>query len=155
MARPAPGSRVWAATRWLADLSSGRQRGRRRRWRLRSRLRGSSRPGRIGWHTEPNPGRPQGTVYGRRPAAQPPSGSGQPPSRPAQYQSDRPLERSGSVTGHILAQGRRDGPTPKTRTAKVLIVMVLVLAFLIAIGLLGATLASDTINDLLGGLLDG
>jgi hypothetical protein len=72
---------------------------------------------------------------------------------PATYHPGSPLESSGSLTGHILAQGRTDGPTPKRSTAKVLIVMALVLVLLVAIGLLGATVARDTINDLLGGIL--
>ncbi|GAA2705067.1 hypothetical protein [Micromonospora olivasterospora] len=64
------------------------------------------------------------------------------------------LETSGSLTGHILAQGWSDSPTPRSSTRKVVIVLVASLAVLVAIGLLVVLLAGDAMNGLMGGLLD-
>jgi hypothetical protein len=66
-----------------------------------------------------------------------------------------PLENSGSLTGHILSQGRADGPAPKSNTAKVLLVGAVLLAVLVAIGLIAATVAGDAVTDLFGGIIDG
>lgn len=62
------------------------------------------------------------------------------------------LENSGSLTGHILSQGRHDGPTPKSRTAKVLIVLLVILGVLVVGGLVGAIFFQDAITKLLDGL---
>jgi hypothetical protein len=59
-----------------------------------------------------------------------------------------PLESSGSLTGHILAQGYADRPTPKSRTAKVLVIGLVLLGVLVVAGLLAATVASDAVKDL-------
>jgi hypothetical protein len=64
------------------------------------------------------------------------------------------VETSGSLTGHILGQGRPDTPTPKSRTTKVIIILAVVLVVMVALGLLAATLFNDMISDLLGGALD-
>jgi hypothetical protein len=65
------------------------------------------------------------------------------------------VENSGSLTGHILAQGRSDDPTPPTNTARVLLIMALVLGFLVAVGVLAVLLAGDTFTNLFDGLLNG
>jgi hypothetical protein len=90
--------------------------------------------------------RPAGTVYGRGAAL---------PGPVTTSPSAGPVETSGSLTGHILAQGAADRPTPKSRTAKVVLIMLVVLAILVALGLLGATVARDTISALLNRLIGG
>lgn len=70
------------------------------------------------------------------------------------FQTPNPVESSGSLTGHILGQGRADTPTPRSRTAKVVIILVVVLVVMVLLGLLAATLFNDMISDLLGGALD-
>jgi hypothetical protein len=75
----------------------------------------------------------------------------QPPSFPPQ---PSPLESSGSLTGHILSRGHADTPTPKSRTARVIIIMVVVLAVVVGLGFLAATVFNDFLSDLLGGLTD-
>jgi hypothetical protein len=74
---------------------------------------------------------------------------------PSFHQQGSPLEQSGSLTGHILAQGHQDARPPKSRTARVIVVLILVLVLLSAFGLLVATVARDAINDVLKGLLGG
>jgi hypothetical protein len=64
-----------------------------------------------------------------------------------------PLENSGSLTGHILAQGWTDTPTPNTGTMKMIGVLIAGLAVLVAIGLLVVFAAGDTFSALFGGLL--
>jgi hypothetical protein len=88
------------------------------------------------------------------------SGRGDPnqvyyPGRQApQFPQQNPLENSGSLTGHILSRGRADTPTPKSRTARVIIIMVVVLAVLVGLGFLAATVFNDFLSDLLGGLTE-
>jgi hypothetical protein len=65
-----------------------------------------------------------------------------------------PVENSGSLTGHILSQGRADGPAPKSNTAKVLLIGAVLLAALVVIGLIAATVAGDAVSDMFGGVLD-
>lgn len=65
------------------------------------------------------------------------------------------LENSGSLTGHILAQGWADDSTPRGNTAKVLLIMALVLGVLIAVGVLVVFAAGDTFGNLFDGLLNG
>jgi hypothetical protein len=64
-----------------------------------------------------------------------------------------PLESSGSLTGHILAQGEADRPTPKSRTAKVIVIGAVLLGVLVVAGLLAATFASDTVKDIFDSLM--
>jgi hypothetical protein len=66
-----------------------------------------------------------------------------------------PVETSGSLTGHILAQGTVDGPTPRSNTTKVLVVGAVLLAVLVLIGLAAATVAGDAVTELFNGILDG
>jgi len=61
------------------------------------------------------------------------------------------LETSGSLTGHILSQGGADRPTPKTRTAKVIVIGLVLLGVLVLFGLVAAAFA----NDFMGGIFDG
>jgi hypothetical protein len=77
--------------------------------------------------------RPQGTVYG---------GSAGAGSLPA------PMENSGSLTGHILSQGTADLPPPKSRTAKVLLIILGILVVLVGGGLAVAYYFQDFITGL-------
>ncbi|BCB80988.1 hypothetical protein GCM10022251_61000 [Phytohabitans flavus] len=64
-----------------------------------------------------------------------------------------PLENSGSLTGHILSQGRSDGPTSAGNTAKVFLVMALVLGILVAVGALVVLVSGDTFSSLFDSFL--
>jgi hypothetical protein len=68
---------------------------------------------------------------------------------------EHPLETSGSLTGQILSQGNADEPTPKSRTAKVILVMLIGLAILVAVGLLVVLAARDVFPSFFDGLLKG
>ena len=66
-----------------------------------------------------------------------------------------PLETSGSLTGHILSQGYADRPTPKTRTAKVIVIGLVILGVLVLFGVLFATVANDIVTGLFDSLIKG
>jgi hypothetical protein len=97
-------------------------------------------PDQVGWGRDE-----RGTTYGG------PAGVGSTMSMPGGGQ----LENSGSLTGHILAQGRADGPAPRSNTAKVLLIGAVLLVVLVLIGLLAATVAGDAVTDMFSGILDG
>jgi hypothetical protein len=63
------------------------------------------------------------------------------------------LENSGSLTGHILSQGRYDTPPPKSRTTKVVVIMFVVLGLLVVGGLVAAIFFRDAITQLLNGFV--
>ncbi|MEQ4304830.1 hypothetical protein ABNF97_26195 [Plantactinospora sp. B6F1] len=63
------------------------------------------------------------------------------------------VENSGSLTGHILAQGWTDTPAQRTDTGKVVLVLLIGLGILVVIGLLVVLLAGDAFNNLFDGLL--
>jgi hypothetical protein len=63
------------------------------------------------------------------------------------------VETSGSLTGHILAQGWADAPTSKGSTTKVIVALLVGLGVLVLIGLIVAFTAGDLFNKLFGGLL--
>jgi hypothetical protein len=65
-----------------------------------------------------------------------------------------PLENSGSLTGQILSHGRSDGPAPATNTAKVFLIMFLVLGILVAVGALVVLAAGDTFSNLFDTVLN-
>jgi hypothetical protein len=83
------------------------------------------------------PRRSQGTVYGGSPVT----------SQPLTY---RPLEHSGSLTGHILSQGT-DTPPPKSRTTRVVVIMTVVLSVVVILGLIVAVFARNALLDILKG----
>ncbi|MEN3307401.1 MAG: hypothetical protein V7603_3603 [Micromonosporaceae bacterium] len=104
--------------------------------------------------------RPQGTVYGSRPP-QPGTDTGAPAQeQPGQYQPGQfyagpaassleyhsggpgplPLDGSGSLTGHILAQGRPDVPESKPRGSRTVIITLVTIAVLALAAALGAVL---------------
>ncbi|MEU6072196.1 hypothetical protein [Micromonospora sp. NPDC047074] len=65
------------------------------------------------------------------------------------------VENSGSLTGHILAQGWTDTPTEeRSSTTKVVLVLAASLGLLVAISVLVVLLANDTVGGLVGGLLN-
>lgn len=66
-----------------------------------------------------------------------------------------PVENTGSLTGHILAQGWADTPASSESTTKVVVILLIGIAILIAIGLLIVFAAGDTFGGIFGGLLTG
>ncbi|WP_143162573.1 hypothetical protein [Couchioplanes caeruleus] len=67
-----------------------------------------------------------------------------------------PVENSGSLTGHILAQGWRDAPeTQRNSNVKVIVAMLLVLAFLVGVSLLFLFTVGDAFSDMIGGVFQG
>jgi hypothetical protein len=65
-----------------------------------------------------------------------------------------PMESSGSLTGHILAQGWTDTPAARNRgNVKVAVVMLIVLTAMIGVSLLFLFTAGDAMTKMLTGLL--
>ena len=65
-----------------------------------------------------------------------------------------PMESSGSLTGHILAQGWTDTPAAQNRSnVKVAVVMLVVLATMIGMSLLFLFTAGDAMTKMFSGLL--
>ncbi|MGK5676171.1 hypothetical protein ACSNOB_25410 [Micromonospora sp. URMC 106] len=87
-----------------------------------------------------------GTIYG--------GGTDGPGFATVSFPTNNPLENSGSLTGHILAQGWAETPTEeRSSTTKVVIVLAASLGLLVAISVLVVLLATDTIGGLVGGVL--
>jgi hypothetical protein len=64
-----------------------------------------------------------------------------------------PVENSGSLTGHILAQGWRDGPENQRRSnVKVVVAMLVVLLVLVGVSLLFLFTVGDAFSDMIGGV---
>ncbi|GAA4944252.1 hypothetical protein GCM10025331_34200 [Actinoplanes utahensis] len=64
-----------------------------------------------------------------------------------------PVENSGSLTGHILAQGWYDAPTEQRRSNfKVVVAMLVVLGLLVTVSLIFVFTAGDAFTDFLGNL---
>ncbi|KAB1911639.1 hypothetical protein F8274_16635 [Micromonospora sp. AMSO31t] len=62
------------------------------------------------------------------------------------------MENSGSLTGHILAQGwTEDAPATRSSNTKVVIVLAGALALLVAISLVVVFLANDALSGITGG----
>ncbi|WP_139337909.1 hypothetical protein [Micromonospora avicenniae] len=66
------------------------------------------------------------------------------------------VENSGSLTGHILAQGWADTPTPteRSRTTRVVIVLATSLGLLVVISVLLVLVAGDAVDGLIGNVLN-
>jgi hypothetical protein len=65
------------------------------------------------------------------------------------------LENSGSLTGHILAQGWAASPAEeRSRTARVVIVLGAALGLLVGISVLVVLLAGDAMDGLVGRILN-
>jgi hypothetical protein len=104
--------------------------------------------GRPEWQptTASGPGEPRraGTVYGGL------------VGRPTSANVDAPIELSGSLTGLILSRGRSthiQARERRSRLTKVLAIGTGGIVFVVAIGLIVATLAGDFIRQLLGALV--
>lgn len=65
------------------------------------------------------------------------------------------VETSGSLTGHILAQGWTDTPASKSGTTKAVIVLAAALGILVTISLLVVVFANDAIGEFFGNLAVG
>ncbi|MGC4810495.1 hypothetical protein ACLQ29_08230 [Micromonospora sp. DT228] len=65
------------------------------------------------------------------------------------------VEHSGSLTGHILAQGWADTPTERSRNTRVMIVLAAALGLLVAISVMVVLLAGDALDGLVGSVLNG
>ncbi|KOX15162.1 hypothetical protein ADK66_02615 [Micromonospora sp. NRRL B-16802] len=65
------------------------------------------------------------------------------------------VENSGSLTGHILAQGWADTPAEPSRNTRVVIVLIAALGLLVAISVLVVLLAGDAMDSLVGSVLSG
>ncbi|PRY29355.1 hypothetical protein [Pseudosporangium ferrugineum] len=66
------------------------------------------------------------------------------------------VENSGSLTGHILAQGWRDGPEMQRRSnVKVIVAMLVVLGLLVGVSLLFVFTVGDAFSDMIGGVFQG
>ncbi|WP_281891644.1 hypothetical protein [Phytohabitans aurantiacus] len=92
--------------------------------------------------------RPHGTVYGG-------PGSEPPPHMTMAVPNGPHLENSGSLTGHILAQGWSDETSNGRSTAKVMVIMAIVLGVVVMLGVIAALAAGDTFSNLFDGLLNG
>ncbi|MEU4218460.1 hypothetical protein [Actinoplanes sp. NPDC026623] len=67
--------------------------------------------------------------------------------------SINPVENSGSLTGHILAQGWRDGPeTQRSSNVKVIVAMLVVLLLLVGVSLAFLFTVGDAFSDMIGGV---
>jgi hypothetical protein len=87
--------------------------------------------------------RGQGTVYG----------TGGYPSIDMTMPVSDPAENSGSLTGHILAQGWYDAPVDQRRSnVKVVIAMLAVLGLLVTVSLVFVFTAGDAFTDFVGNL---
>ncbi|QGL50386.1 hypothetical protein GCE86_27230 [Micromonospora terminaliae] len=70
------------------------------------------------------------------------------------FPQGNPLENSGSLTGHILAQGwSEDAPATRSRNTRVVLVLAGALALLVAISLVVVFLANDALSGLTGNAL--
>lgn len=65
------------------------------------------------------------------------------------------VETSGSLTGHILAQGWSDTPAERSSNARVMIVLAAALGLLVAISVVVVLLAGDALDGLVGSVLNG
>ncbi|MER6596328.1 hypothetical protein ABT214_31655, partial [Micromonospora purpureochromogenes] len=70
------------------------------------------------------------------------------------FPAGNPLENSGSLTGHILAQGWADTPAERSRTTRVVVVLAASLGLLVAISVLIVLLANDAMDGLVGNILN-
>ncbi|MEV4703547.1 hypothetical protein [Actinoplanes sp. NPDC049316] len=64
-----------------------------------------------------------------------------------------PVENSGSLTGHILAQGWRDAPEAQRRSnVKVIVAMLIVLLLLVGVSLAFLFTVGDAFSNMIGGV---
>ncbi|SCL37794.1 hypothetical protein GA0074692_4790 [Micromonospora pallida] len=97
--------------------------------------------------TAGTPGRP-GTVYGG-------SVTEGPGFATVALPPGNPVENTGSLTGHILAQGWADTPVERSRTTRVVLVLIASLGLLVAISLVLVLMANDAMGGLMENLING
>jgi hypothetical protein len=69
--------------------------------------------------------------------------------------STNPVENSGSLTGHILAQGWRDEIVDRRRSnLKVAVAMLVVLGLLVTVSLVFLLTAGSAFTDMVSGMFD-
>jgi hypothetical protein len=113
----------------------------------------------VAWSTVPSAEAPGGRAAPERPEpgtvnlASAAYGTGGSEFATIALPTDSAVENSGSLTGHILAQGWADTPAPQSGT-KVAIVLAASLAFLIVVGVLVVLVAGDAMTGLVGGMFD-
>ncbi|WBB77990.1 hypothetical protein O7606_17220 [Micromonospora sp. WMMD882] len=71
------------------------------------------------------------------------------------FPAGNPVENTGSLTGHILAQGWADAPAERSSTTKVVLVLVALLGLLVAISLVVVLMANDALGGLFQNLIGG
>ena len=92
-----------------------------------------------------SPQRGQGTVYGGL--------ADYAPADMTMPVTINPMENSGSLTGHILAQGWRDGADTQRRSnVKVAVAMLVVLLVLVGVSVLFLFTVGDAFSDMIGGV---
>ncbi|GAA2510650.1 hypothetical protein GCM10010201_01730 [Pilimelia columellifera subsp. columellifera] len=96
-------------------------------------------------------------VPGAVPQAAPPSVPQAAPRAGTVFRAAGSPESTGSLTGHILAHGRMDAPTPQTQqsTRKVMIVGASMLGGMIVVGVIAGLLAGSQIAELINSILYG
>nr|WP_225854309.1 hypothetical protein [Micromonospora sp. ALFpr18c] len=104
-------------------------------------------------------GRSTAGVTGGRPATGPDLagtvyGSGEGPGFATIALPANAVETSGSLTGHILAQGWADTPADRPRTTRVLLVLAAALGLLVAVSVLVVLLANNALDGLMGDMLN-
>ncbi|MEU4755467.1 hypothetical protein AB0F93_31405, partial [Micromonospora tulbaghiae] len=113
------------------------------------------------WPPPATPGRDADTTRPVRPQPADPDlataaygGTDGPGFATVSFPQGNPLENSGSLTGHILAQGwSEESPAARGGNTKVVIVLAVALIMLIAISLLVVFLANDALSGLTGTML--
>ncbi|WP_189080208.1 hypothetical protein [Mangrovihabitans endophyticus] len=100
------------------------------------------------WADQESQNRPHGTVYG--------GADEYSPIDMTMPVSTNPVENSGSLTGHILAQGWDRGVDNNRRSnVKVAVAMAIVLFVLVGVSLLFLLTAGDAFTDMLHGVFQG
>ncbi|WP_442933353.1 hypothetical protein [Micromonospora psammae] len=101
------------------------------------------------------PAPPRGTPYrgGQDLASTAYGGTDGPGYSTVSFPAGNPLENSGSLTGHILAQGWADTPTQRSNTTRVVLVLAASLGLLVAISVLVVLVANDAMDGLVGNVL--
>ncbi|TDC33722.1 hypothetical protein E1211_18790 [Micromonospora sp. 15K316] len=64
------------------------------------------------------------------------------------------MENSGSLTGHILAQGWVETPAERSRNTRVVVVLATALGLLVLISVLVVLVAGDAVDGLIGNVLN-
>jgi len=112
----------------------------------------------VTWAPAPTsspPGGPTGSQYGQWARAQRPQGTVYGGNAPLPPALPRSLDSSGSLTGHILARGAPDVLPPKSRTARVIVILGVALGTVVVASFVIAIFFRDTITQLFNGFFSG